>query len=98
MGLPSSVAVDLSVERSQEALSETGLGQLCCFRTCILLLASSWLFNHLEYSTFLRVNNTQKGLWGGVALSGEGLQCPVVVTRHLSLNMAALLLFNNCLP
>lgn len=85
MGLPSSVAVDLSVERSQEALSETGLGQLCCFRTCILLLASSWLFTHLECSTFLRVNNTQKGLWGagGASMSDGGHQ-PFVI-KHCSL-------------
>lgn len=96
MGLPSSMTVDLWVERSQEVLSETGSGQLCCFRTCILLLASSWLFNHLECSAFLRVNNTQKGPWA--VWRGEGLRCPMVVTRHLSLNTAALLLFNYCLP
>jgi len=102
MGLPSSVTVDLWDERNQEALGETGTGQLCCFRACILLLASSWLFNHLECSTFLRVNNTQKGGWwlvGGFGgLTGEGLQCPMVVTRHLSLNTATPLLFNYCLP
>lgn len=87
MGLPSSVTVDLCVERCQEALSETGTGQLCCFRACILLLASSWLFNHSECSTFLRVNNTQKGVvgwWfqrfdGGRASVSDGGHTPFVI-------------------
>ncbi len=74
------VAVDLSVWASQEALSENGpRAAVLCSWPVFYCLPAVWLFNHLECSTFLRVNNTQKGLWGGCFV-GEGLQCPELVT------------------